>query len=156
MTIRKVVIGLGLALMPSGYGRLLERDSKSVPARPGCTGCRQSFRARFGPCVQTLMSYSWASSSSPGLIIAVIASPMIAKQERLDLHGELEGSTSAWAKPQLRAASVGPSTDRVEASSPPALVSAPDLNSADADGYVSSVTGRVRVHSMNPIRGLFS
>jgi len=42
-----------------------------------------------------------------GLIIAVIAFTMIAKQERLDLHGELKAVPRTWAKRNYVAASVG-------------------------------------------------
>ena len=58
-----------------------------------------------------------------GLIIAVIAFTMIAKQERLDLHGELKAVPRTWAKRNYVAASVG-LDDPLDVPTPP-LVSAP-------------------------------
>jgi hypothetical protein len=42
-----------------------------------------------------------------GLIIGIIALTMIAKQERLDLHGELKAVPRTWAKREYVAMSDG-------------------------------------------------
>jgi len=123
MTIRKVVIGLGLALMAFGYGRLLERTPKSVPARPAVPRVPPvipgSIRLRANADVLLL----GLRLRRLGLIIAVIAFTMIAKQERLDLHGELKAVPRTWAKRNYVAASVG-LDDPLDVLTPP-LVSAP-------------------------------
>jgi hypothetical protein len=124
MTIRKVVIGLGLALMAFGIWTLARAHSQvGTCTTSGATGAA-SHSGLDSSCVQTLMSYSLGFVFvASGLIIAVIAFTMIAKQERLDLHGELKAVPRTWAKRNYVAASVG-LDDPLDVPTPP-LFSAP-------------------------------
>jgi hydrogenase/urease accessory protein HupE len=59
-------------------------------------------------CVQTLMSYSLGFVFvASGLIVAVIALTMIAKQERIDLHSELKAVPRTWGTRRYVATSQG-------------------------------------------------
>jgi len=63
-----------------------------------------------------------------GLIIAVIAFTMIAKQERLDLHGELKAVPRTWAKRKLRGGERG-LDDPLDVPTPPLRQRTKNLNS---------------------------
>jgi hypothetical protein len=100
MTIRKVVIGLGLALMAFGIWTLARAHSQvGTCTTSGATGAA-SHSGLDSSCVQTLMSYSLGFVFvASGLIIAVIAFTMIAKQERLDLRGGERGPRRSARRP---------------------------------------------------------
>jgi len=152
MTIRKVVIGLGLALMAFGIWTLARAHSQvGTCTTSGATGAA-SHSGLDSSCVQTLMSYSLGFVFvASGLIIAVIAFTMIAKQERLDLHGELKAVPRTWAKRNYVAASVG-LDDPLDVLTPPSSAhQEPELADATATSHRSTVSRPV--HSMNPIRG---
>jgi hypothetical protein len=98
MTIRRIVTGLGLAAMAFGIWTLARAHSQvgTCSTSGGAGTARSGIDAT---CVQTLMSYSLGFVFvSSGLIIAVIAFTMIAKQERIDLRSELKAVPRTWAK----------------------------------------------------------
>jgi hypothetical protein len=108
MTIRKVVIGLGLAVMAFGIWTLARAHSQvGTCTTSGPTGAA-SHSGIDSTCVQTLMSYSLGFVFvASGVIIAIIAFTMIAKQERIDLHSELKAVPRTWGKRQYVATSGG-------------------------------------------------
>src|ERR1700722_19820376 len=107
MTLRRTVVGFGLAVMAFGIWTLARAHS----AVGTCTTTNSVGASHSGidaTCVQTLMSYSLGFVFvASGLIIAVIALTMIAKQERLDLHAELKAVPRTWAKREYVATSDG-------------------------------------------------
>ena len=108
MTIRKVVTGLGLAVMAFGIWTLVRAHSQvGTCTTSGPTGAA-SHSGIDSSCVQTLMSYSLGFVFvASGVIIAIIALTMIAKQERIDLHSELKAVPRTWGKRQYVATSGG-------------------------------------------------
>jgi hypothetical protein len=119
MTIRKVVTGLGLAVMAFGIWTLARAHSQvGTCTTSGPTGAA-SHSGIDSTCVQTLMSYSLGFVFvASGVIIAIIALTMIAKQERIDLHSELKAVPRTWGKRQYVATSGGldvPSDDETPA-----------------------------------------
>jgi len=108
MTIRKVVTGLGLAVMAFGIWTLARAHSQvGTCTTSGPTGAA-SHSGIDSTCVQTLMSYSLGFVFvASGVIIAIIAFTMIAKQERIDLHSELKAVPRTWGKRQYVATSGG-------------------------------------------------
>src|SRR5579863_3728845 len=107
MTMRRLVTSLGLAAMGFGIWTLARAHSQVGT----CSTSGGAGTARSGidsTCVQTLMSYSLGFVFvASGLIIAVIAFTMIAKQQRLDLNCELKAVPRTWAKPDYVATSNG-------------------------------------------------
>jgi hypothetical protein len=100
MTIRRAVIGVGLAVMAFGIWTLARAHSR-VGACTTTNGVGSSHSGIDATCVQTLMSYSLGFVFvASGIIIAVIAFTMIAKQERIDLHAELRAVPRTWGKRQ--------------------------------------------------------
>jgi hypothetical protein len=99
MTVRGIVVGIGLALMAFGVYTLVRAHSQVgvCSASSGTAGAAHS--GIDSSCVQTLMSYSLGFVFvASGIIIAVIAFTMIAKQERIDLHCELKAVPRTWGK----------------------------------------------------------
>ena len=89
MTVRRIVTGFGVAIMVFGVWTLARAHSR-VGTCTTTNGVGPSHSGIDSSCVQTLMSYSLGFVFvASGLIIAVIALTMIAKQERMDLHSEL-------------------------------------------------------------------
>ena len=108
MTIRKVVIGLGLAVMAFGIWTLARAHSQVGTCTTSSPTGAASHSGIDSSCVQTLMSYSLGFVFvASGVIIAVIALTMIAKQERIDLHSELKAVPRTWGKRQYVATSDG-------------------------------------------------
>jgi hypothetical protein len=108
MTLRRIVTGFGLAVMVFGIWTLARAHSQvgtcTTTNGLGATA-HSGIDAR---CVQTLMSYSLGFVFvASGLIIAVIALTMIAKQQRIDLHSELKAVPRTWAKRHYVATSDG-------------------------------------------------
>jgi hypothetical protein len=99
MTLRRIVIGLGFAAMAFGIYTLARAHSQ-VGTCSASSGVGSTAHSGIdSTCVQTLMSYSLGFVFvASGLIIAVIAFTMIAKQERIDLHSELKAVPRTWAK----------------------------------------------------------
>jgi len=107
MTIRRAVIGVGLAVMAFGIWTLARAHSR-VGACTTTNGVGATHSGIDATCVQTLMSYSLGFVFvASGIIIAVIAFTMIAKQERIDLHAELRAVPRSWGKRQYTATSGG-------------------------------------------------
>jgi len=108
MTMRRIVIGLGLAAMAFGIWTLVRAHSQvGTCSTSNATGAA-SHSGIDSTCVQTLMSYSLGFVFVvSGVIIAIIALTMIAKQERIDLHSELKAVPRRWAKRQYVATSNG-------------------------------------------------
>lgn len=107
MTLRKTVIGLGLAAMIFGLWALARVHSQigTCTASYGANATRSGLDTT---CVTTLMSYSLGFVFvASGLIIMVIAFTMIAKQERIDLRCELRAVPRTWAKTNYAATSGG-------------------------------------------------
>jgi hypothetical protein len=108
MTIRKVVTGLGLAVMAFGIWTLARAHSQAGTCTTSSPTGAASHSGIDSSCVQTLMSYSLGFVFvASGVIIAVIALTMIAKQERIDLHSELKAVPRTWGKRQYVATSDG-------------------------------------------------
>jgi hypothetical protein len=100
MTLRRVVTGFGLAIMAFGIWTLARAHSQ-VGTCTTTNGLGPTHSGIDSTCVQTLMSYSLGFVFvASGLIIAVIALTMIAKQERMDLHAELRAVPRTWGKRQ--------------------------------------------------------
>jgi hypothetical protein len=108
MTLRRIVTGIGLAVMAFGIWTLARAHSQvGTCTTSGPTGAA-SHSGIDSQCVQTLMSYSLGFVFvASGLIIAVIALTMIAKQERIDLHSELKAVPRTWGKREYEATSDG-------------------------------------------------
>ena len=99
MTIRRIVIAIGLAGMVFGIWTLARAHSQVGTCSPSTATGATAHSGIDSSCVQTLMSYSLGFVFvASGLIIAVIAFTMIAKQERIDLHSELKAVPRTWAK----------------------------------------------------------
>ena len=101
MTLKRTVIGIGLALMAFGIWTLMKAHSQVGT----CTASGPTGAVRHSgidsDCVKTLMSYSLGFVFvASGLIVAIIAATMIARQERIDLHSELKAVPRTWAKRQ--------------------------------------------------------
>jgi len=107
MTLRRTVIGIGLAAMAFGIWALARTHSRVG----NCTvtnGLGATHSSIDTTCVQTLMAYSLGFVFvASGLILAVIAFTMIAKQQRYDLHSELKAVPRTWAKRNYVATSDG-------------------------------------------------
>lgn len=107
MTLRRIVTGLGLAVMAFGVWTLARAHSR-VGTCTTTNAVGASHSGIDSSCVQTLMSYSLGFVFvASGLIIAVIAFTMIAKQQRIDLHSELRAVPRTWGKREFVATSEG-------------------------------------------------
>ena len=107
MTLRRIVTGFGLAIMAFGIWTLARAHSQ-VGTCTTTNGLGASHSGIDASCVQTLMSYSLGFVFvASGLIIAVTALTMIAKQERIDLHSELKAVPRTWGTRRYVATSQG-------------------------------------------------
>jgi hypothetical protein len=107
MTLRRTVIGIGLAVMIFGIWTLARTHSR-VGTCTVTNGLGATHSSIDATCVQTLMAYSLGFVFvASGLILAVIAFTMIAKQQRMDLHSELKAVPRTWAKRNYVATSDG-------------------------------------------------
>jgi hypothetical protein len=119
MTIRKVVIGVGLAAMAFGIWTLARAHSQVGTCTTSGPASAATHSGIDSTCVQTLMSYSLGFVFvASGIIIAIIAFTMIAKQERIDLHSELRAVPRTWAKRQYVTTSDGLDTTADSATQP--------------------------------------
>jgi hypothetical protein len=99
MTLKRIVISIGLAAMAFGIWTLVRAHSQVGTCTVSSPTGAISRSGLDKTCVQTLMSYSLGFVFvASGFIIGVIALTMIARQERLDLHGELKAVPRTWAK----------------------------------------------------------
>ena len=107
MKIRRFVIGCGLAAIAFGIYTLARAHSQVGT----CTTTNALGTTHSGidaTCVQTLMSYSLGFVFvASGVIIAVIALTMIAKQERIEFHSELRAVPRTWSHGHYVATSNG-------------------------------------------------
>jgi hypothetical protein len=108
MSLRRIVTGFGLAVLAFGIWTLAKAHSQVGTCTATSPAGAASHSGIDATCVQTLMSYSLGFVFvASGIIIAVIALTMIAKQERLDLHGELKAVPRTWGKREYVATSSG-------------------------------------------------
>ncbi len=108
MTLKRIVIALGLAAMAFGIWTIAKAHSQVGTCTAASPTGAAAHSGIDSTCVQTLMSYSLGFVFvASGLIIGVIAITMIAKQERLDLHGGLKAVPRTWAKREYVATSDG-------------------------------------------------
>ncbi len=108
MTIRKIVIGVGLAAIAFGIWTLARAHAQVGTCTTSGPAGAATHSGIDATCVQTLMSYSLGFVFvASGIIIAIIAFTMIAKQERIDLHSELRAVPRTWAKRQYVTTSDG-------------------------------------------------
>jgi hypothetical protein len=101
MTLRRTVIGIGLAVMIFGIWTLARTHSR-VGTCTVTNGLGATHSSIDATCVQTLMAYSLGF-----VFVALIAFTMIAKQQRMDLHSELKAVPRTWAKRNYVATSDG-------------------------------------------------
>jgi hypothetical protein len=108
MTIKRAVIGVGLAVLAFGIWTLARAHSQVGTCTAASPTGAAAHSGIDSTCVQTLMSYSLGFVFvASGVIIAVIAFTMIAKQERIDLHSELRAVPRTWGKREYVATSDG-------------------------------------------------
>jgi hypothetical protein len=108
MTLKRTVIGFGLALMAFGLWTLAKAHSQVGTCTTTSAAGATAHSGIDSACVKTLMSYSEGFVfCASGIIIAIIALTMIAKQERVDLHSELKAVPRIWAKRSYVATSEG-------------------------------------------------
>jgi hypothetical protein len=108
MTIRRIVIGFGLAVMAFGIWTLARAHSQVGTCSASSPTGAATRSGIDSACVQTLMSYSLGFVFvASGVIIAVIAFTMIAKQQRIDLHSELRAVPRTWGKREYATTSNG-------------------------------------------------
>jgi hypothetical protein len=108
MTLRRIVIAIGLAAMAFGVWTLAKAHSQVGTCTAGSPTGAAAHSGIDSNCVQTLMSYSLGFVFvASGVIIGVIALTMIAKQERIDLHSELKAVPRTWGKREYVAKSDG-------------------------------------------------
>jgi hypothetical protein len=108
MTLKRTVIGFGLAAMTFGIWTLVRAHSRvGVCIANSPTGV-VSHSGIDSACVQTLMSYSLGFVFvASGFVIIVIAFTMIARQQRFDLHSEFKAVPRSWANREYFATSDG-------------------------------------------------
>jgi hypothetical protein len=99
MTLRRNVIGLGLAAMAFGIWTLARAHSHIGTCTTSIPTGTTAHSGIDSSCVNTLMSYSLGFVFvATGFVIAVFAFTMIAKQERFDLHSEFKAVPRSWSK----------------------------------------------------------
>lgn len=108
MTLKRIVIAVGLAAMAFGIWTLMKAHSQVGTCSTSGAAGATAHSGIDSSCVQTLMSYSLGFVFvASGVIIAVIAVTMIGRQAHLDLHGELRAVPRTWAKREYVATSNG-------------------------------------------------
>jgi hypothetical protein len=108
MTLKRIVIAVGLAAMAFGIWTLMKAHSQVGTCSTSGAAGATAHSGIDSSCVQTLMSYSLGFVFvASGVIIAAIALTMIGRQAHLDLHGELRAVPRTWAKREYVATSNG-------------------------------------------------
>jgi hypothetical protein len=108
MTLKRTVIGIGLAVIAFGIWTLARAHSQVGTCTTSTATGAAAHSGIDSTCVQTLMSYSLGFVFvASGVIITFIAFTMIAKQERIDLHAELKAVPRTWSKRNYVATSDG-------------------------------------------------
>jgi hypothetical protein len=108
MTLKRIVIAVGLAGMAFGIWTLMRAHSQVGTCSTSGAAGATAHSGIDSSCVQTLMSYSLGFVFvASGVIIAVIALTMIGRQAHLDLHGELKAVPRTWGKREYVATSNG-------------------------------------------------
>jgi hypothetical protein len=108
MTLKRIVIGIGLAAMAFGIWTLAKAHSQVGTCTTGGAAGATAHTGIDSSCVQTLMSYSLGFVFvASGVIIAVIAVTMIGRQAQIDMHSELKAVPRTWAKREYVATSDG-------------------------------------------------
>jgi hypothetical protein len=99
MTLKRIVIGVGLAAMAFGIWTIARAHSQVGTCSTSGAAGAAAHSGIDSTCVQTLMSYSLGFVFvASGVIIAVIAVTMIGRQAHFDLHSELKAVPRTWAK----------------------------------------------------------
>src|ERR1700689_171079 len=99
MTLKRIVIGVGLAAMDFGIWTIAKAHSQGGTCSTSGAAGATAHSGIDSSCVQTLMSYSLGFVFvASGVIIAVIALTMIGRQAHIDLHGELKAVPRTWGK----------------------------------------------------------
>jgi hypothetical protein len=99
MTLKRTVIGLGLAVMAFGIWTLTRAHAQGATCTVSTATGAAARSGLDSTCVKSLMSYSLGFVFvASGVIIAIIALTMIAQQERIDLHCELKAVPRTWGK----------------------------------------------------------
>jgi hypothetical protein len=120
MTLKRIVIAVGLAAMAFGIWTLMKAHSQVGTCSTSGAAGATAHSGIDSSCVQTLMSYSLGFVFvASGVIIAAIALTMIGRQAHLDLHGELRAVPRTWAKREYVATSNG--LDTLDDTGTPAL-----------------------------------
>jgi hypothetical protein len=102
------VIAFGLAAIAFGIWTLFRAHSQVGTCTTNSATGAAAHSGIDSTCVQTVMSYSLgAVYVASGVIIAIIALTMIARQERIDLHAELKAVPRTWGKRQYETTSDG-------------------------------------------------
>jgi hypothetical protein len=108
MTLKRIVIGIGLAGIAFGIWTLMRAHSQVGTCSTSGAAGATAHTGIDSACVQTLMSYSLGFVFvASGVIIAVIALTMIGRQAHLDLHGELKAVPRTWGTREYVATSNG-------------------------------------------------
>lgn len=108
MTVKRIVIGIGLAAMAFGIWTLARAHSQVGACTTSSATGAVAHSGIDSTCVRTLMSYSLGFVFvASGLIIAFIACTMIGRQVRIDLHSELKAVPRTWGKREYVATSDG-------------------------------------------------
>lgn len=99
MSLRKTVIGVGIALVVFGMWTLARTHSEVGVCTP-LTGARAGASTGIDSlCAQTLLSYlEGFVFVVAGVIVVIIAFTMIARRARFDRHSELHAVPRTWAK----------------------------------------------------------
>jgi hypothetical protein len=108
MTLRRTVIGIGLALVAFGIWTFTRAHAQVGTCSTSSPTGAAAHSGIDSLCVQTLMSYALGFVFvASGIIIAIIAFTMIARQQRIDLHSELRAVPRTWGKRRYVATSKG-------------------------------------------------
>jgi hypothetical protein len=108
MSLKRIVIGVGLAAMAFGIWTIAKAHSQVGTCSTSGAAGATAHTGIDSSCVQTLMSYSLGFVFvASGVIIAVIALTMIGRQAHIDLHSELKAVPRTWGKREYVATSDG-------------------------------------------------
>lgn len=108
MTLRRAVIGIGLALMAFGIWTFTRAHAQVGTCSTSSPTGAAAHSGIDSSCVQTVMSYALGFVFvASGIIVALIALTMIARQQRIELHSELRAVPRTWGKRRYVATSNG-------------------------------------------------